>query len=77
MVYFLRKVKDVHLLFAPKREEERKIFNYQEGLRRKTSFVFKIFALQKKFSSWPSISKLNLLTIKENCEEKTSGSQSF
>ena len=51
MVYSLRKVKDVHLLFAPKTEEERKIFNYQEGLRRKTSFVFKIFALQKKFSS--------------------------
>ena len=47
MVYFLRKVKDIHLLYAPKREEEKKIFNYQEGLRRKTSFVFKIFALQK------------------------------
>ena len=27
---FLRKIKNLHLLFAPKREEERKIFEHYE-----------------------------------------------
>ena len=61
-----------------KREEDKKIFKHQEGLWRKLCFCIQLRFLQKKKSILSLlISKLNLLTIKENCEEKTSGSQSF
>ena len=50
MLYFLRLIKDVHLLFASKREEERKIFEHQEGLSEKNYFLYlvKSFATTKK-----------------------------
>ena len=47
MVYFLRRIKDVQLLFAPKRRQI-KIFEHQGVLQRKTSFCIQLRFLYKK-----------------------------
>ena len=54
-----------------------KSLNIKQDSGEKLVFVFsQVFCQKKKSSLLLSASKLNLLTIKENCEDKTSGSQS-
>ena len=40
MVYILRRIKDVHVLFTPQREEERKPLNIKKYFSEKLVFVF-------------------------------------
>ena len=48
MVYFLRRIKDVHLLFASKREEDRKILNIKKDSEETLVFVLSQDFCQKK-----------------------------
>ena len=62
-------------IICSKERRQKNLWTLEKNLW--TSFCIKLSLLQKKSSLSLSISKLNLLTTKKNCEEKTSGSQSF
>ena len=63
--------------FLQRKKTEKSLNSGKNYLNSGEKLVFVLSFLQKKFSLSLSISKLNLLTTKKNCEEKTSGSQSF
>ena len=64
--------------FLQRKKTEKSLNSGKNYLNSGEKLVFVLSFLQKKSSLSLSISKLNLLTTKKkNCEEKSSGSQSF